>query len=108
MELLILLLVIFVFFPLFKVFFAVGKTAHTFKKAYDQQAKQYKKAQEQKVQEKKKNHHKERVRAYYKEAGEDVEFEEVKIDRKTQPTEASNNTSSNEPHITDANYEEIK
>ena len=108
MELLILLLVIFVFFPLFKVFFAVGKTAHTFKKAYDQQAKQYKKAQEQNVQETKKNNRKERVRAYYKEAGEDVEFEEIKTDRRTQQTEATNDTTNNEPHVTDANYEEIK
>lgn len=108
MELLILLLVIFVFFPLFKIFFAVGKTAHTFKKAYNQQAKQYKKAQEQNVQETKKNNRKERVRAYYKEAGEDVEFEEIKTDRRTKFSENENNPTNNSSHITDANYEEIK
>lgn len=107
MELIVLLLIIFIFFPLFKFFFAVGKTAHTFKKAYDQQSKQYKKTQEQNVHEVKKNNRKERARAYYKGAGEDVEFEEIKTERKVKPTEENHN-SSNEPHITDAHYEEIK
>lgn len=107
MELLIILLICFVFFPLFKFFFTIGKTAHTFKKAYDQQAEQYKKAQEQHSQESKKSSRKERARAYFKDSGEDVEFEEIKTERNVKPT-VSSETSSKESQITDAQYEDVK
>ena len=83
MEILLILLIVFVFYPLLKVFFAVGKTAHTFKKAYDQQAKQHAKAQQQHTENVKKNDQKERIRTFFKKNSEDVEFEEIKADRTT-------------------------
>lgn len=81
MNILILLLIIFVLFPLFRIIFTVGKTAHTFKKAYDQQTKQYAKAKEQQAEDTKKNDRKERLRTFFKKTSEDVEFEEIKTDR---------------------------
>lgn len=87
MDILILLLIIFIFFPLFRIIFTVGKTAHTFKKAYDQQTKQYTKAKEQQAEDTKKNDRKERLRTFFKKTSEDVEFEEIKTERKTSTKE---------------------
>lgn len=111
MELLLLLLIIFVFFPLFKVIFAVGKTAHTFKKAYDQQTKQYAKAKQEQTENAEKNGRKERMRSFFKRTSEDVEFEEIKTDRTAKQTSVNRQTtsgnSSAKPGISDAHFEDV-
>lgn len=107
MEILLLLLIIFVFYPLFKVIFTVGKTAHTFKKAYDQQTKQHEKAQQQQAETAEKNGRKERLRTFFKKASQDVEFEEIKTERNTGSV-ADTDTSVSEPRVSDAHYEDIK
>ncbi len=107
MEILLLLLIIFIFFPLLRVIFAVGKTAHSFKKAYDRQAKQYRQAQQQHTETEEKKGRKERLRTFFKKASEDVEFEEIKAERNT-ATADINTASSGESRISDAHYEDIK
>lgn len=110
MELLLLLLIFFVLFPLLKVLFSVGRTVHTFKKAFNQQSQQYHEAKQQQAQQTEKGSRKERARAYFKNASEDAEFEEIKADRKV-PNDAGRSTdgnSSDDSRITDAQYEDVK
>lgn len=107
MEILLILLIIFVFFPLLKFFFAVGKTAHTFKQAYNQQAQQQQKAQQQQAETSKKDGRKERLRHFFRKASEDVDFEEIKTDRNTNPT-TDTSSAPREPNVSDAHFEDVK
>lgn len=111
MEILLLLLIIFVFYPLFKMIFTVGKTAHTFKKAYDQQTKQQEKTQQQQAETAEKNGRKERLRKFFRKTSEDVEFEEIKTERNTEKSTIDTDSyisGANEPRVSDARYEDIK
>lgn len=111
MEILLILLIIFVIFPLFRVLFSVGKSVHTFKKAFNQQAEQFNNAQKQQSEKAEKESRKERAREFFKRTGEDVAFEEIKTDRDIKTdndSSASSHNHSNDSHISDAKYEEVK
>ena len=62
----ILITAIIILTPVFKAIFKVGQTVHSFKKAYNEQTKQYQQAKEQQAQTAEINNRKERARAYFK------------------------------------------
>lgn len=90
MEILILFIIIFLLVPLLKTFFAVFRVANTARKEYQRQTEQFRKAQggnnqnqqqswnKQQKQPKGKGSIRDKMRAYYKNAGEYVDFEEIK------------------------------
>lgn len=104
----ILITAIIILTPVFKAIFKVGQTVHSFKKAYNEQTKQYQQAKEQQAQTAEINNRKERARAYFKRASEDAEFEEIATERKVS-NDQSSTTGSNtrKSNVSDAKFEEI-
>lgn len=88
MELIILLIIALVLAPILRVLFTVFRTAHTVRKEFKRQSQQFSGNQSQQQawhstkQPKQKVSIRDKVRAYYKNAGEYVDFEEIKDDSK--------------------------
>lgn len=111
MEIILLLLIFFIFFPLLKVIYAVWKSVRVFKQAYDQQSDNFGKQQSgnrKQPQQKTRDSRKKRIIDFFKKSSEDADFVEIKGDRNPTSADDTTTSGSSKPHISDAQYEDIK
>lgn len=114
MEILLILFIIFIVFPLVRVLFSVGKTVHTFRKAYKEQTDAFRQAQQshtgsQTASQKPRDSKKRRAIDLFKKSSEDAEYVEIKGERSPQPDiDTTSSSSSAKPRVSDAQFEDIK
>ncbi|MEF9923917.1 MAG: DUF4834 family protein [Muribaculaceae bacterium] len=112
-NILLLLLIFFIIFPLFRVIFAVWKTAHGLKKQYNDFTGANNQSSQRRGASNRPADYSEaqRKKVFDKGDGEYVEFEDIKIEKSnfesTEPPKHDTESPS-EPQITDATFEEIK
>lgn len=118
MEILLILFIIFIVFPLVRVLFSVGKTVHTFRKTYKEQTDAFRQAQQradqsyadsQTTSKKTRDSKKRRAIDFFKKSSEDAEYVEIKGERSPQPDiDTKSSSSSAKPRVSDAQFEDIK
>jgi predicted Holliday junction resolvase-like endonuclease len=117
MNLLLLLFIIFILFPLIRILFGVGKTVHQVKKAFRQQQDafgqyQHQQSRNQETQQqssgKAEPNLKKRAIEFLKNKSEDAEFEVISEERKPSNIDENSSKKSSKPYYTDAQYEDVK
>lgn len=117
MEILLILFIIFIVFPLVKILFSVGKTMHTFRKAYKEQTDAFRQAQQrggQSSADTRQTSHtshdrkKRRIIDFFKRSSEDAEYVEIKGDRTPRQDDTADTPhSTGKPRVSDAQFEDI-